>query len=107
MRSRRQSVHRSLRPGGGGCDYSSISGSSRPDYISTTSNLAWYRLMKYNSCRCKICISTSRSEKRMAISITRDDFLADRQGRTFVDVATGSERPFAAALEFFNDEHSQ
>jgi hypothetical protein len=43
----------------------------------------------------------------MAISIARDDFLADRQGRTFADVVTGSERPFAAALEFFNDEDRQ
>jgi hypothetical protein len=43
----------------------------------------------------------------MATSITRDDFLADRQGRTFADVVTGSERPFAVALEFFNDEDRQ
>ena len=43
----------------------------------------------------------------MTISITRDDFLADRQGRTFVDVATHSERPFSAALEFFNDGDRQ
>jgi hypothetical protein len=43
----------------------------------------------------------------MAISITRADFLADRQGRTFADVITGSVRPFSAALEFFNDEDRQ
>src|SRR5689334_23915944 len=43
----------------------------------------------------------------MAISITRDDFLADRQGRTFADVVTGSERPFEAALEFFGNEDRQ
>jgi len=43
----------------------------------------------------------------MAFSITRDDFLADRQGRTFADVVTSSERPFTAALEFFNDEDRQ
>jgi hypothetical protein len=41
------------------------------------------------------------------ISITRDEFLADRQGRTFTDVATASERPFNAALEFFNDGDRQ
>jgi hypothetical protein len=40
-------------------------------------------------------------------SITREDFLADRQGRTFVDVVTGSERPFAAALDFFNEDDRQ
>src|SRR5689334_11326250 len=43
----------------------------------------------------------------MTVSISRDDFLADRQGRTFVDVATRSERPFTAALEFFNDGDRQ
>jgi hypothetical protein len=43
----------------------------------------------------------------MSITITREEFLADRQGRTFADVATGSERPFAAALEFFNDPDRQ
>ena len=43
----------------------------------------------------------------MTISISRDVFLADRQGRTFADVVTGSERPFSAALEFFNNEDRQ
>src|SRR6185312_140342 len=43
----------------------------------------------------------------MSISITRDEFLADRQGRTFADVVSGSERPFIAALEFFNSEERQ
>jgi hypothetical protein len=43
----------------------------------------------------------------MAISITRDDFLADRQGRTFADVVSGSGRPFTAALDFFNDDDRQ
>src|ERR1700754_979824 len=43
----------------------------------------------------------------MTVSISRDDFLADRQGRTFSDVVTGSERPFMAALVFFNDDNRQ
>jgi hypothetical protein len=43
----------------------------------------------------------------MAISITREEFLADRQGRTFADVVSASERPFEAALEFFNDVDRQ
>ena len=51
-------------------------------------------------------LRTIRVEK-MTVSITRDDFLADRQGRTFADVVTSSERPFAAALEFFNREDRQ
>ena len=43
----------------------------------------------------------------MSIVITSEDFLADRQGRTFADVATSSSRPFVAALEFFNDGDRQ
>jgi hypothetical protein len=43
----------------------------------------------------------------MLVSITSDEFLADRQGRTFADVVSHSERPFTAALEFFNDEDRQ
>jgi hypothetical protein len=43
----------------------------------------------------------------MTVSISRDDFLADRQGRTFADVVTGSERPFMAALVFFKDGDRQ
>jgi len=40
-------------------------------------------------------------------AITLDEFLADRQGRTFADVADQSEKPFLAAIEFFNDEIRQ
>jgi hypothetical protein len=43
----------------------------------------------------------------MNVSITRDDFLSDRQGRTFADVATSSAKPFDAALTFFNDGDRQ
>ena len=43
----------------------------------------------------------------MNVVITNEDFLADRQGRTFADVATNSSRPFVAALEFFNDGDRQ
>jgi hypothetical protein len=41
------------------------------------------------------------------ITITLDDFLADRQGRTFADVVTSSEEPFDEALTFFNDGDRQ
>jgi hypothetical protein len=41
------------------------------------------------------------------ISITRQDFLNDRQGRTFADVLNDPEQPFDRVLEFFNDEHRQ
>jgi hypothetical protein len=43
----------------------------------------------------------------MSISITRDEFLADRQGRTFADVLTSSTKPFDAALAFFNNGDRQ
>jgi hypothetical protein len=43
----------------------------------------------------------------MTVVMTRDEFLADRQGRTFADVVTASERPFGAALDFFNDDDRQ
>jgi len=41
------------------------------------------------------------------VNITRDDFLQDRQGRTFADVLNDPEQPFADVLEFFNDEARQ
>jgi hypothetical protein len=43
----------------------------------------------------------------MNITITGEEFLADRQGRTFADVVNGSEQPFAEALKFFNDPDRQ
>ena len=39
--------------------------------------------------------------------ITPDTFLDDRQGRTFTDIATDPEIPFAEILEFFADDHRQ
>ena len=42
-----------------------------------------------------------------AVNVTRDDFLQDRQGRTFADVLNDPEQPFADALDFFNDEARQ
>jgi hypothetical protein len=43
----------------------------------------------------------------MTVSISKDEYLADRQGRTFVDVVTHSEKAFVAALEFFKDPDRQ
>jgi hypothetical protein len=40
-------------------------------------------------------------------SITRAQFLKDRQGRTFADVANDAEEPFNFVLEFFNDGDRQ
>ena len=41
------------------------------------------------------------------VRITRDDFLGDRQGRTFADVLNDPTAPFDALLQFFNDESRQ
>ncbi len=41
------------------------------------------------------------------VKITRKDFLEDRQGKTFADVANDLEQPFDAALEFFSDPDRQ
>ncbi len=42
-----------------------------------------------------------------AISISRDDFLADHQGRTFADVANDPKQPFDLILAFFSDPDRQ
>jgi len=41
------------------------------------------------------------------VNITRGDFLEDRQGRTFADVANDPEQPFDAVLHFLNDGDRQ
>jgi hypothetical protein len=43
----------------------------------------------------------------VGVSVTRHDFLRDRQGRTFADVVNDPEQPFDAVLDFFNDEDRQ
>ncbi len=39
--------------------------------------------------------------------VTRDDFLKDRQGKTFVDVLSDPRQPFDKVIEFFSDENRQ
>lgn len=41
------------------------------------------------------------------IVITREEFLKDRQGRTFADVLNDPAQPFGEVLEFFNDSDRQ
>ena len=41
------------------------------------------------------------------VTLTRDEFLSDRQGRTFADVANDPEQPFDEVLAFFSDEGRQ
>ena len=42
-----------------------------------------------------------------SVTITREKFLEDHQGRTFSDVVKDPEQPFDAVLEFFNDDKRQ
>ena len=42
-----------------------------------------------------------------SVTITRENFLEDVQGRTFSDVVKDPEQPFGAVLEFFNDDSRQ
>jgi hypothetical protein len=39
--------------------------------------------------------------------VSREEFLADRQGKTFADVVNDSEQPFDIVLEFFSDAGRQ
>ncbi len=39
--------------------------------------------------------------------VTREDFLQDRQGKTFADVVNDSTQPFAVVIEFLADEDRQ
>lgn len=52
------------------------------------------------------CIGVEDTEMPR-VTITRKNFLTDRQGRTFADVVNDPEQPFAEVLEFFNDESRQ
>lgn len=45
--------------------------------------------------------------KTITVSITRHEFLLDRQGRTFADVVNDPKQPFGEALAFFNDANRQ
>lgn len=42
-----------------------------------------------------------------SVTITREMFLEDNQGRTFSDVVNDPEQSFTAVLEFFNDNNRQ
>jgi len=41
------------------------------------------------------------------VTVSREDFLQDRQGRTFSDVLNDPEQPFQDVLKFFNDPDRQ
>jgi hypothetical protein len=41
------------------------------------------------------------------VTITRNEYLEDRQGRTFADVVNDAAQPFGEVLEFFNDPDRQ
>lgn len=41
------------------------------------------------------------------VTLTRDEFIQDRQGRTFTDLAGDAQQPLTEVLEFFSDEARQ
>lgn len=41
------------------------------------------------------------------VCIDRQEFLSDRQGRTFTDILNDPAKPFDPVLRFFQDEHRQ
>jgi hypothetical protein len=41
------------------------------------------------------------------VSVTREDFLQDREGRNFADVVDDPRRPLDTVLDFFNSEQRQ
>ena len=41
------------------------------------------------------------------VTMTREEFLKDRQGRTFADVLNDPGQPFDEVLAFFSDESRQ
>jgi len=43
----------------------------------------------------------------VTVAVSREEFLKDRQGRTFADVLNDHEQPFDEALAFFNDSDRQ
>ncbi len=43
----------------------------------------------------------------MSITVTRESFLKDKQGRTFADVLNDTNQPFDQVLEFFNLQSRQ
>jgi hypothetical protein len=47
------------------------------------------------------------SQAMPKVTLTRDEFLADRQGRTFADVVNDPDQPFDDVLQFFSDEGRQ
>src|SRR4051812_2561979 len=75
--------------------------------------------LRYNSCRCRNCtckkwqskesefMVRTKSRKATGLAIGREEFLADRQGRTFADVSNDPEQVFDQVLDFFKDEERQ
>ncbi len=54
------------------------------------------------------CNDSGNPESNLpSVTITRDMFLEDNQGRRFSDVVNDPDQPFDAVLEFFNDTSRQ
>jgi hypothetical protein len=69
-----------------------------------------YFFCSYNTCICKIVTSVcslNEVDDMPKVTITREEFLDDRQGRTFADVLDDPEQPFEEVLVFFSEENRQ
>ena len=88
---------------------SELAGSLQP------SGLAIACSCRYNICRCITGVCSWRRNTRgtklrpnmATTAITRDEFLKDRQGRTFADVVNDAGQPFGTVLEFFSSADRQ
>ncbi len=66
----------------------------------------------YNKRRCKSCICIRWHERKgdsnmVKTRISKADFLADVQGKTFTDVVNDPKQPFDCVLDFFDDADRQ
>lgn len=55
----------------------------------------------------EIVSHTLREFRMPRTTVSKEDFLKDRQGRTFADVLNDTEQPFEEVLAFFNDADRQ
>jgi hypothetical protein len=74
------------------------------------------RQLAYNICTFKFCNGRTSLDlsdfaepdtKMPSVTITREMFREEHQGRTFADVLNNPEQPFDAVLEFFNADNRQ
>jgi hypothetical protein len=66
-----------------------------------------YNIVRFNKCLSNTDAIDKPETGLPSVTITRDTFLEDTQGRRFSDVVNDPHQPFDAVLEFFNDPNRQ